>query len=71
MAGFILYKRVPKAQILKDAKKAKVDIAAWFKNNPKRKVCNAEFWYGKRVKIKPNSIDADVDAAAQAAIDNK
>lgn len=68
MAGFILYKKLPVKTIKREAVKAKKDIAAWFVANPKRRNCNAEVWYGQRVKIKRSTIDADVDAAMEEAI---
>lgn len=63
-----IYKKISARQILKDAKDAKKKVAEWFKANPKRKNCKAEMWYGKVVIIHPNSIDSDIDAAAEAAI---
>ena len=65
----VIYKKHPEKTILKEAEKAKGKIAKWFKDNPKRKICNAAVWYDKTVTIKRNSIDADIDKAAKQAIE--
>lgn len=65
----IVYPKIKPATIKREAKKAKKDIAKWFEANPKRKHCRAELWYGDRCKIGRNTIDADVDAAVEHAIE--
>jgi hypothetical protein len=59
-----VYKRLLSAtQIRKEAKKAIRDIAKWFEQNPKRRVCKAELWYGKIISIKRATIEKQIETA--------
>jgi len=64
----IVYNKVTNKQILKDAKKAVKQIQEWFGQNPNRRICKAELWYGKVAKIRKNHIEADINKAAEVAI---
>jgi hypothetical protein len=63
-----IYRRVPEKEIRKGAKDAIVKITDWFIANPKRRVCNAEFWYGKQTKVRRNHIVEDINKAAEKAL---
>lgn len=66
----LIYKSIPAKTIRKDAREAIPKIKAWFKANPDRKECNAELWYGKQLKIKADTVEEQVNAAAAEAIGN-
>ena len=52
----LVYKRLSKKQLLKEAKETINQINEWFEKNPTRKVCKAELWYGKIYTIKRNTV---------------
>ena len=62
------YGIIPVKTIRQEAKKAIRDITSWFENNPKRRVCKTEMWYGKMHSIKRKTITEQVDEAAAEAI---
>lgn len=64
----VFYKTLPAATIRKDSKTTIKKINKWFKDNPKRRVCRAELWYGDVVSIKRNAVEKMVTAAAEKAI---
>ena len=51
MGMFVLYKRMSKKDLRKCSGEAIRNINKWFKNNPSRKDCKAELWYGRRITI--------------------
>ncbi len=63
-----MHKRMPAKTIRKEAKKLVVDISKWFVENPKRRVCRAELWYGAQVTIRKNHVEEDIDKATKAAL---
>jgi hypothetical protein len=69
MVMLALYKRISDEEIDKDAESVKADITKWFAANPKRRVCNAQVWYGQVVKVHRARVAKDIDAAALAAKD--
>lgn len=64
----ILYNRLSKKQIDKIYRKSLVDVSTWFEQNPKRKVCNMEWVYGKVCKIRKKYIKEDITKAYQQTI---
>lgn len=71
MATFVLYQPIPAELIRKEAKEAIEKITQWFANNPKRRVCRCELWYGQQLSIKPKTIKEQIESAAQEAINGK
>jgi hypothetical protein len=61
MATIVLYSRLKKEEIDKIYKDCLVEIPKWFEQNPKRRVCNIEWIYGKTFKVKKNSIKEDME----------
>ncbi len=51
MTMFAVYPNVPDEKIREAADKLLKDIPEWFSNNPKRRVCRVEFFYGKVLKL--------------------
>lgn len=68
MGTIIIYKKLSDRVIKSEAKKALPQIKKWFENNPKRKDCNAEFFYGKMVTIRRTNIDEDFKKAVNEAL---
>lgn len=44
----------------------KKGVRKFFEDNPKRKVCRAQVWFGKAIVIKKDKIDDVIDKAAAA-----
>ena len=65
---FLVYNTVPDKEIAKGAKETLPKLLEWFEKNPKRKDCDAQTWYGKRVKIRRDHAEEDLLAAAHAAM---
>ena len=70
MASIVVYGKISKEEILKSAEETIQDVQKWFEDNPKRRVCNIELWYGKRGKIKRKTIAEDINKFAEEAINN-
>lgn len=68
MGTIMVYKKIPREVMEKEAVTLKADLTKWFAANPKRRVCNAQVWYGRAVKIRKNTISADVDAAVELCL---
>lgn len=56
MASFVMYPEISAVRAKEIAEENIPLIEQWFKNNPKRRVCNAEFLYGIQLKIKPKTV---------------
>lgn len=67
----VIYKTLSKSVILKEAKETVPQIEKWFVDNPKRKVCHAQFWYGKMADVRRGHVKDDIDRQALNAINNK
>jgi hypothetical protein len=52
MGMFAIYQQLTKKQIKDSAEETVPLLEKWFKDNPKRKDCDAELWMGNRVLIK-------------------
>jgi hypothetical protein len=68
MASFVVYTRIPKEEIEKQANELPNKINNWFKNNPKRRVCKAELWYGERYKFTRKNISEVIEQAKKDAL---
>ena len=65
----VIYQTIPEETIRSDAKDTIEKITQWFKDNPKRKVCRAEVWYGRVVHVKRKTVAEQINAAADKAIE--
>jgi hypothetical protein len=54
MASFVAFQKIKPKALKKIAKESIDGLEKWFKNNPKRKVCHAELWYGIQYDFKPS-----------------
>lgn len=61
------HKRMTAKELDKAAKQCKVEVANWFATHPKRRVCNAQLWYGRVYKIKRTQIAEGIAAARKDA----
>lgn len=68
MTMFVLHQKMSPAELQAAADKTKPEIEAWFAKNPKRRVCNAQLWYDKVVKVHRGKVSAELDAAVQAQL---
>ncbi len=62
----VIYKKPTKKDVKQDVKALKKGVRKFFEDNPKRKVCRAEVWFGKVLAVKKDNIDAAIDKAAAA-----
>lgn len=60
----LVYERITAAELAKAVKETTQLIEDWFVANPKRRVCNAELWYGKRHKIKRRDVGSQLQKIA-------
>jgi hypothetical protein len=74
MGRIVMYDRIPNDKIMAEAVEAITGVEAWFAAHPDRDVCDAQTWYGRRVKIKrpkgPRSktVAAQINAVRDAAL---
>jgi len=52
---------MPEDELRKTAADAIDQINSWFTSNPKRRVCHAELWYGKRLAIKRKTVAKQIN----------
>lgn len=64
----VVYKTVPNEEIQKEGEELKQKIKQFFVDNPKRRVCRLETWYGKLVTIKKNQVEQGIDEAVKNAL---
>ena len=61
-----IYERFTKKQLEKHVAEAIKGVRKFFKDNPKRRVCTAELFYGKVMKLKPKTFEKQIrDEAAK------
>lgn len=63
-----IYKRLSEKQIRKECKSTIKKLEKWFIDNPNRRVCHAQLWYGRPISIKKTTIKSQVEDAAENAI---
>jgi len=68
MGMIVIYEKIPAKTIRKEAKEVIQKITEWFQNNPKRRVCDAQLWYGRRLKVKRKMIAEQVNGLAEELI---
>ena len=68
MAGFIVYQKMPEHELRDSAKEIIPKIEAFFDQNPRRRVCRSELWYGKMHSIKKKDVAGQINAIVDALI---
>jgi hypothetical protein len=63
-----VYQKYPEEQIRQDAKETIKNVKKWFKDNPDRKLCRIQVWYGKTIHVKRDQISVRINKAADEAI---
>lgn len=58
----VIYNKLTKKELKASAKETIAKVNEWFNNNPRRKVCKAELWYGKVHKIRRDHVEEDIQA---------
>lgn len=53
---FVIYNKISETELREAAAKTILQLDEWFNNNPKRRVCRAELWYGRSHKIKRKNV---------------
>ena len=71
MGTFIAYMTLSDKDLKRNAKDAIRDINKWFEDNPKRKDCNAELWYGKRILIPKGKVKVMVEKFLKESLTDK
>lgn len=56
MTGFVIYRRPSDAEI----KETVEQLKRWFVNNPKRRICRTQSFYGNIVRIRRNHVEEDL-----------
>lgn len=64
----IVYKPIPEKILISEAKKTIPKLNKWFKDNPDRKDCNAETWYGKMFKFTRGNVKEEMSRAVAQAL---
>lgn len=59
---FVIYNRIPEDELRKSAAETIPLIEAFFAQNPKRRVCRSELWYGKTHSIKKKNVADQINA---------
>jgi hypothetical protein len=63
-----IYRRITEPEIRRDARSAIRKIGKWFKDNPQRRVCRTQMWYGRFITVKRSTYKDEINQAAQEAI---
>lgn len=71
MATFVVYKRLSEAELRAAAETLIPQLEGWFENNPKRRVCTAELWYGGSYKIKRKDVRGQIQLIVEKLIKEK
>lgn len=67
---FLLYERIPDDELRESAKDAIKQIEQFFKDNPRRRVCRTELWYGKVRSIKKKDVATQINDIVEELITN-
>jgi DNA-binding SARP family transcriptional activator len=57
----VLYKRLSEKTLRKEAKDVIKKLQSWFDENPKRRICRTELWYGKYVTLNRNTFKQQIE----------
>ena len=61
----IIYKTLTEQQLRDSAAEAIPKIETWFVQNPRRRVCRTELWYGKTQSIKKKDVEGQINAIVE------
>jgi hypothetical protein len=65
MAGFVIYPRLTEQELRESAAETIPKIETFFVQNPKRRVCRSELWYGKAHSIKKKDVAGQINAIVE------
>lgn len=68
MAGILFYARIPDGELRSQVSEAVENINKWFEQNPKRRVCRCELWYGKFQSIKRRDVQTQIESVVEKLI---
>lgn len=57
----VIYKKVSKREIRKDAKESIPKIEKWFSDNPEKAICNVGLWYSRDRVVRRGHVEEDVN----------
>jgi hypothetical protein len=66
---FAIYPRIPEKELREMAQEVVSKTEAFFANNPKRRVCRVQVWYGKVITIRRKHVQEDIDEAVKLALE--
>jgi hypothetical protein len=58
----VIYKTIPDDELRASAEEIIPKIEAFFSQNPRRRVCRSELWYGKVYSIKKKDVAGQINA---------
>lgn len=61
----VIYEKLTKKELKESKDGAIARITEWFEKNPKRRVCDAQLWYGQRHKIRRGHVADDINAVVK------
>lgn len=64
----VIYQKIAPSIIKAEGTKLVKQAEEFFQKNRRRKTCTIGVWYGKQIKVKKDSIKADIEAAVEVAI---
>lgn len=65
MASFVIYNKISEKELIKTTEDAISRVKTWFAANPRRRICNIQWVYGKMIKVRKNHIDEDINKEAE------
>lgn len=65
VATFLIYDLITDKQLQKSKTECIDGVTDWFSKNPKRRICNVSWVYGKQIKVRKNHIVEDIEKAAK------
>ena len=69
MTGFRIYSKMTEKELRDSAAEAVPQIEAFFAQNPKRRVCRTELWYGKAQSIKKKNVADQLTAVIDKMVE--
>jgi len=64
----VIYPKMTEENLRKAAEAAISQVGGWFQQNPKRRVCRAELWYGKHLSLKRKTVAAQINALLEETL---
>ena len=71
MAGFVIYPKLTEQELRDSAEELIPKIEAFFLQNPRRRVCRSELWYGKMHSIKKKNAASQINAIVDKLVKEK